>query len=157
MELDGIREELNQYDAMIKNMLTLRMALIPIVAGIKIKNKMPFFQGKREEEIYKNIEIFADKNGIDSNLVKQIYQLVIAHAIKLEENIAEDSAKSILNHELTISNFPNCMQEFEKLDRLLQKEIPEIIANITKECEAKNLNLNQMATLYYKDKITNKT
>ncbi len=157
MELDGVREELNQYDAMIKNMLTLRMALIPIVADIKIENNMPFFQGKREEEIYKNIEIFADKNGIDSNLVKQIYQLVIAHAIKLEENIAEDSAKSILNHELTISNFPNCMQEFEKLDRLLQKEIPEIIANITKECEAKNLNLNQMATLYYKDKITNKT
>ena len=157
MKLDGVREELNQYDAMIKNMLTLRMALIPIVADIKIENNMPFFQGKREEEIYKNIEIFADKNGIDSNLVKQIYQLVIAHAIKLEENIAEDSAKSILNHELTISNFPNCMQEFEKLDRLLQKEIPEIIANITKECEAKNLNLNQMATLYYKDKITNKT
>lgn len=156
MELDGVREELNHYDAIIKNMLTLRMALIPIVADIKIKNKMPFFQGKREEEIYRNIEIFADKNGIDSNLVKQIYQLIIAHAIKLEENIAEDSTKSILNHELTISKFTNCKKEFEKLDRMIEQQIPEIIANITKECEAKSLNLNQVATLYYRDKMANK-
>lgn len=157
MELDGAREELNQYDAMIKNILTLRMSLIPIVADIKIENNMPFFQGKREEEIYQNIEIFANQNGIDNNLVKQIYQLIIAHAIKLEENIAEDSTKSILSHELAISDFPNCKQEFEKLDKIIEQEIPEIIENITKECEAKNLNLNQIATLYYKDKIANKT
>lgn len=157
MKLDGVREELNQYDAMIKNMLTLRMALIPIVADIKIENNMPFFQGKREEEIYRNIEIFANKNGIDSNLVKQIYQLIIAHAIKLEENIAEDATKSILNRQLAISDFPNCKQEFEKLDKMIGQEIPKIIANITKQCEAKNLNLNQIATLYYKDKIANKT
>ena len=36
MELDGVRKELNNYDNMIKNMLNLRMALIPIVADIKI-------------------------------------------------------------------------------------------------------------------------
>ena len=48
MELDGVRKELNNYDNMIKNMLNLRMALIPIVADIKIKNNMPFFKGKRE-------------------------------------------------------------------------------------------------------------
>lgn len=155
MELDEVRKELNHYDNMIKNMLNLRMALIPIVADIKIKNNMPFFQEKREEEIYKNIEIFAKKNGIDSNFVKEIYQLMIANAIKLEESIAEDSAKTIINHKMDFSKLKNCKKEFKKLDRLIEKEVPEIILKITKECEAQNLNLNQMATLYYNDKIGN--
>ena len=127
MELDEVRKELNHYDNMIKNMLNLRMALIPIVADIKIKNNMPFFQGKREEEIYKNIEIFAEKNGIDSNLVKEIYQLIIANAIKLEEAISEDSTKSIMNHKIDFSKLENCKKEFEKLDMLIEKEIPKII------------------------------
>ena len=121
MELDEVRKELNHYDNMIKNMLNLRMALIPIVADIKIKNNMPFFQGKREEEIYKNIEIFAEKNGIDSNLVKEIYQLIIANAIKLEEAISEDSTKSIMNHKIDFSKLENCKKEFEKLDMLIEK------------------------------------
>lgn len=155
MELDGVRKELNYYDDMIKNMLNLRMALIPIVADIKIKNNMPFFQGKREEEIYKNIEIFAEKNGIDSNLVKEIYQLIIANAIKLEESISEDSTKSIMNHKIDLSKLRNCKKEFEKLDRLIEEEVPQIILKIKKECEAQNLNLNQIATLYYHDKIDN--
>ena len=155
MELDGVRKELNYYDNIIKNMLNLRMSLIPIVADIKIKNNMPFFQGKREEEIYKNIEIFAEKNGIDSNLVKEIYKLIIANAIKLEEDVAEDSAKSIMNHNVDFSKFENCKKEFEKLDRIIEKEIPEILLNITEECEAQNINLNQIATLYYNDKINN--
>ena len=157
MELDGVRKELNCYDNMIKNMLTLRMSLIPIVADIKIKNNMPFFQGKREEEIYKNIEIFANKNGIDSNLVKEIYKLIIANAIKIEEGVAEDSTKSILNHDIDFSKLENCSKEFEKLDRIIKEEIPEILSKITEECEAQNLNLNlnQVATLYYNGKINN--
>lgn len=155
MELDEVRKELNLYDTMIKNMLNLRMALIPIVADIKIKNNLSFFQGKREEEIYKKIEIFAEKNGVDSNLVKEIYQLIIANAIKLEESIAEDSTKSIINHEIDFSKLENCKEQFEKLDRIIEKEIPEILLNIEQECEAQNLNLNQIATLYYQDKIGN--
>ena len=153
MELDGVRKELNSYDNMIKNMLTLRMSLIPIVADIKIKNNMPFFQGKREEEIYKNIEIFAEKNGIDSNLVKEIYKLIIANAIKIEEGVAEDSTKSILNHNIDFSKLENCNKEFEKLDRIIKEEIPEILSKITEECEAQNLNMNEIATLYYNGKI----
>ena len=77
MELDNVRKELNNYDNMIKNMITLRMSLIPIVADIKVKNNLPLFQGKREEEIYNNIEKFAFKNGVDDQLIKNIYKLII--------------------------------------------------------------------------------
>ncbi len=154
MELDGVRKELNNYDNMIKNMLNLRMALIPIVADIKIKNNMPFFQGKREEEIYKNIENFSKKNGIDSNLVKEMYQLIIANAIKLEESIAKDSTKSIINNNVKFAISKNCKKEFEKLDKIIEKVIPEIISKITEECKTQNLKLNQIATLYYLDKIS---
>ena len=58
MDLSSIRKELNMYDNIIKNMITLRMSLIPIVADIKLKNNLPLFQAKREDEIYRNIEMF---------------------------------------------------------------------------------------------------
>ena len=64
MELDLIRKEINNYDNLIKNMLNFRMSLIPIVADIKVKNNIPFYQGKREEEIYKKIETFSNEMGL---------------------------------------------------------------------------------------------
>ena len=87
--------------------------------------------------------------------VKEIYQLIIANAIKLEEAISEDSTKSIMNHKIDFSKLENCKKEFEKLDMLIEKEIPKIILKITEECETQNLNLNQIATLYYQYKIGN--
>lgn len=153
MELDLVRKELNKYDNIIKNMIVFRMSLIPIVADIKIKNDLPLFQGKREEEIYRNIEIFCEQNGISANLVKDIYKLIIANALEIEHNIADDSEKSIINHNIDFSKMESCKKEFEKLDRIIENEIPEIISNIMQECETQNLNLNQIATLYYDDKI----
>ena len=152
MELDGVRKELNKYDAMIKNLITLRMSLIPIVADIKIKNDLPLYQGKREEEIYRNIAIFAEKNGVDGELVKQIYQLMIANALKREEEIAEKSGETVLSQEIDLKNYEKIKQEFQKLDELFEKQIPEILEKITKECEKENINLSQIATIYYNQK-----
>ena len=43
MELELVRKELNYYDELIKNIINLRMALIPIVVDVKIKNNLPLF------------------------------------------------------------------------------------------------------------------
>lgn len=155
MELDLVRKELNNYDNMIKNMINLRMALIPIVADIKIKNNMQLFQEKREDEIYKNIEKFAINNGLDSNLIKDIYKLIIAKAIEKQESIKKEPQRSIISQNIDNSKLENINQEFKKLDKIIEKEIPEIIAKITKECKKENLNINQVATLYYNNKINN--
>lgn len=149
MELDNVRKELNNYDNMIKNMITLRMSLIPIVADIKTKNNLPLFQGKREEEIYNNIEKFAVKNGVDNQLIKNIYKLIIKNALDIEERFSNE--KNSL--EIDDVKFKNIENEFQKLDDIIQNQIPEIISNIQKECNNQKLNLNKISTLYYNNKI----
>ncbi len=152
MELDVIRKQLNYYDNIIKNMITLRMSLIPIVADIKIKNKLPLFQPKRENEIYRNIEIFAEKSGVDCNLVKNIYQLIMTEALKKQEKTAEHLEPCKIDKNINVSELEPIREMFEKLDTIIEKQIPEIMLDIMKECELKGLNLTQMATGYYENK-----
>lgn len=155
MELDSVRKELNMYDNIIKNMLTLRMSLIPIVADIKRKNDLPLFQGKREDEIYNNIEKFAKEHGVDAELVKEIYKLIIANALKIEEEVVEAPDTAIINKNIDNKELKSIEENFEKLDYILTKDIPEIISNIVKSDSLSNLSLTEKATLYYNNKINN--
>lgn len=153
MELDLVRKKLDYFDDMIKTMITLRMSLIPIVATIKVKNKMPLFQGNRENEIYKGIEEFAEKSGVDSDLVKNIYKLIMTDALKIQEKMAEDLKLSEKDEKIDFSKLEPMKKKFEKIDTIIEKDIPEIILDIMKECESKDLNLTQVATWYYDEKI----
>lgn len=153
MELDLVRKELNYYDNMIKNMITLRMSLIPIVATIKIKNKIPLFQADRENEIYKGIEKFAERSGVDSDLVKSIYQLMMADALKMQEDMVENLKRLEIDDNMDFLNLESIMKKFEKIDAIIEKDIPEIMLDIMKECELKDLSLTQVATWYYDNKI----
>lgn len=151
MELDLVRKELNKYDDTIKILVALRMSLIPIVADIKIKNNLPLFQAKREAEIYNKIEKFALENGVNKELVKDIYKLIISDAMRIEEKISKNEEESIINKNKEELNNDIIKENFQRLDSILSKEIPDIIANILKEKE--NLNLTEIATLYYNQKI----
>ena len=154
MELDLIRKIINNYDNLIKNMINFRMSLIPIVGDIKIKNNLPIYQGKREEEIYKNLETFSNENGINRDLLTGIYKLIIHNAVEIEENIVENDC-SILNENNDTMPINTVNQEFQKLDYLIEKEIPNIIERINNIARQNNLNLNQVATLYYNKKTKN--
>lgn len=153
MELDLVRNELNKLDNIIKNMLVLRMSLIPIVADIKVKNNLPLFQAKREEEIYEKLKSFSNENGLDENLLKDIYKTIISNALDIEHSIVEDSNNSIINKKISMKNLENLKVHFEKIDNIVEKEIPETISKIVEECDIKELNLNQIATLYYNNKV----
>ena len=150
MELDQIRNEINVFDNILKNMITLRMSLIPIVTKIKVDNNLPFYQGKREEAIYSSIATFAEKNGADENLLKEIYRQIIGSALNLEEKMAENNAVSIPENKEAVMDLKS---EFEKLDNIIEKEIPQIINDITKKSKSYNLNLSEISTAYYKNKI----
>lgn len=152
MELDNVRYELDKFDNIIKNMIVLRMSLIPIVTDIKIKNGLPLFQAKREEAMYKKIEEFTFKNGISTELVVNVYKQIIAGALDIEHNISDGKTESILNSNSNCIN-NNLINEFEKLDNLLINEIPNILNNITNIAKENNLNLNEISSLYYNNKI----
>lgn len=124
---------------------------MPIVADIKIKKNMPLFQEKRENEIYESIDTFAEKSGVDSNLIKDIYRLIMTNALKIQESIVEEKAEIKKNGDF--SNLESMKKNFKKLDAILEKEIPEIMLDIRRECDSKNINLTQAATWYYQDKI----
>ncbi len=151
MELDLVRKYLDFYDDVIKNMISLRMSFMPIVADIKIKKDMPLFQKERENEIYQSIDTFAEKSGVDSDLIKDIYRLIMTNALKSQESIVEEKAKIKKNRDF--SDLESIKKNFEKLDAIIEKELPEIILDIRKECDSKNINLMQVATWYYQDKI----
>lgn len=150
MELDQIRNELNVFDNIIKNMITLRMSLIPIVTKIKVDNNLPFYQGKREEAIYNSIAAFAEKNGTDGDLLKEIYRQIMGCAVNMEENMAENKVVSIPENKEAVMDLKS---DFEKLDNIIEKEIPQIINDITKKSKSYNLNLSEISTAYYKNKI----
>lgn len=145
MGLDNVRKSLDMYDNVIKYMITLRMSLIPIVADIKKKENLPLFQSKREDEIYSNIEKFAQENGVDVKLVTDIYKLIIANALKIEEEVVNKSE----NLNLDISDDNELQEYFEKLNDILSKDIPEIISKIKNTEELKDLSLTEKSTLYY--------
>ena len=117
MELDLVRKELNNYDDTIKILVALRMSLIPIVADIKIKNNLPLFQAKREAEIYNKIEKFALENGVNKELVKDIYKLIISDAMRIEETISKNEEESIINKNKEELNNDIIKENFQRLDR----------------------------------------
>ena len=150
MELDQIRNELNVFDNIIKNMITLRMSLIPIVTKIKVDNNLPLYQGKREEVIYNSIANFAEKSGVDENLLKEIYRLIMSSALNMEENMAGNSLPIIPDNNEAVMNLKS---DFEKLDNIIEKEVPQIIDNIKEKSKKYNLNLSEISTSYYQSKI----
>lgn len=152
MKLDKIREILNSYDEAIKRLITLRMSIIPLVAYTKIENNLPLFQPKREEEIYKKIEEFSNENGIDKELLKNIYKLIISNALKIEEEIVEKPNSTVVE-DIDISSLDNITKNFKELDSILNNHIPNIISNIVNDENLKNYNLTQKATLYYNKNI----
>ena len=153
MKLEKIREILNSYDETIKRLITLRMSLIPLVVEAKIENNLPLFQPKREEQIYKGIEEFSKKNGIDEELLKNIYKLIIANALKIEEEIANNPNNTVLKNNLDELKLDNVTENLKELDHLLNNEIPKIISNVINDENLKEYNLTQKSTLYYNKKL----
>lgn len=152
MELDKVRKELDIYDNAIKTLVTLRMSLIPIVTDIKVKNKLPLFQSKRENEMYANISKFAKENGVSEELVTQIYKQIIANALEIEHSLSENSTESVLSRNIDEELLEKLRDKFYKLDDILENEIPSLIEQI-KDISLDSKNLTDKATLYYNNKL----
>lgn len=152
MELDKIRKELDIYDNAIKTLIALRMSLIPIVTDIKVKNNIPLFQSKREDEIYTNISRFARENGVSSELVTQIYKLIIANALDIEHKLSENGKEEVISNNIDKESLEKLRENFTRLDNILENEIPSIITDI-KNISLNNTNLTKKSTLYYEDKV----
>ena len=133
MDLKPVRDEIDKIDNAIRNLLVFRMALIPIVTKVKIENNMKLYQPGREEDIYNDIKEFAGNTGIDSELVIEIYKLITKNALEIQTNGIRE----------TMQVDDKILQEYEKLNEILENNIPQIIDNIIRLSDKK---LSQIAT-----------
>ena len=153
MELDEIRKKINMYDEAIRNLLVLRMSLIPVVADIKEKNKLPLHQEKREKEIYEKLYQFSIHNGLNPNMLEDIYKTIISNALLLEEKTLSEKDSSILYQEKN-DNIDTMKENFQNLEKILLEDIPSLIEKIKNT--NKNITLKDNATLYYNKELNDK-
>ena len=154
MELSGVREELDKIDNVIKNLLVIRMSLIPHVAEIKIKNNLGLFQSKREEEIYRKINEFCSEKGVSYDLVKEIYYNIIKNALEIEHNIKDGETPYELDVKFDSNTEEQLLEKYKELDTLLV-ELPNILKDINdigNQSENK-YNLSEISTAAYKIKL----
>lgn len=141
MDLKDVREELDTIDNLIKNLIVLRMSIIPIVTKIKIENNLSIHQPKREEQIYEKIKEFSDKTGVDNTLLKGIYEQIIKSAISIEEKGVQ----------ATLEASDEVLEKYKELDILFKEVIPEKIGEIV-TLSPEN-NLSQIATGIFERRI----
>ncbi|MEK6757703.1 MAG: chorismate mutase [Nanoarchaeota archaeon] len=87
MELDEIREYLNNYDAELIRILAKRQKLIPKVAKYKKENNLQRYQPEREKEIIESKRKLAINLGLDPDLVEDIIKKIIENSHKIEKEI----------------------------------------------------------------------
>lgn len=153
MELDEIRKKINMYDEAIRNLLVLRMSLIPVVADIKEKNKLPLHQEKREKEIYEKLYQFSIHNGLNPSMLENIYNTIISNALLLEEKTLSEKDSSILYQEKN-DNIDTMKENFQNLEKILLEDIPSLIEKIKNT--NKNITLKDNATIYYNQELNDK-
>ena len=83
-ELDLLRQKINQLDAELINLLSLRSNISQEVAEYKAKNGLPIYQPQREEELFSRIRTMAAEKGLDPDYIESIFRLIIENSKKLQ-------------------------------------------------------------------------
>ena len=84
IEINNERENIDNIDNMIFDLLVDRLDPVMKIGEIKSKNNIPIEDSKRENSIYARIDArFSEK---EAKYLKEIYQSVIAASKKVEGN-----------------------------------------------------------------------
>jgi len=86
-ELEIYRQEINDIDKNICNLLSERMNLSKQIAEIKIAKDMTVFQPNRWQEVMDKIISISKEQGLNKEFIKEIYNVIHQESIKIQENI----------------------------------------------------------------------
>ena len=130
MELTEIRKYLDTFDKAIRYLVLQRISLIPLVAKTKLEKNMQMHQPGREEQMNKEMKLFCENAGINTDLLIDIYKSIIKESLRIEY-IMENEYKSnnmnlnntLLHNEIdfdkSITDLNNIIHEFnEKFEQL---------------------------------------
>lgn len=130
------------------------MALIPLVAEIKLEKNIPMYQPDREEQIYNSLKDFSLAAGLHPHLLTDIYKTIIKDAHNIENSIIAGTEKVISS-----TQHQNMLSLLESIDNAIKE-----YTNLIKETRRKYTELNKsnedyinIFTNYYREKINSES
>lgn len=154
MDLQDVRIYLDQLDTALRYILLQRMALIPLVAEIKLEKNIPMYQPDREEQIYNSLKDFSLAAGLHPHLLTDIYKTIIKDAHNIENSIIAGTEKVISS-----TQHQNMLSLLESIDNAIKE-----YTNLIKETRRKYTELNKsnedyinIFTNYYREKINSES
>lgn len=92
--LKPYRARIDALDDKIVDLLVERAGIIREVAHLKYKHEIPAVLQDRVDEVRERNATHAGARGVDEDVVRQIYALLIDYSCKLEDRIMDDLRKS---------------------------------------------------------------
>jgi chorismate mutase len=93
MSLNKFRQEIDEINRKIIELLAKRFALSAKVAQIKKEQDLPIIDENRETQMYKQLEIWAKEREISPELVKKIFNLIVDEAYQQQKEILKSSPR----------------------------------------------------------------
>ena len=84
-KLKGYREEINQIDRGIVDLLNKRAEIVLLIKRMKEKNDMPLYDAKREEDLMNNI-VGYNKGPLYNDNIVQIFESILRNVQILEKD-----------------------------------------------------------------------
>lgn len=84
MDLDDIRDRLDEIDEEIIKLIAKRQAYMPMVKDYKKQHGLTIHQPKREKEILEKKKELAKKLGVDEHLVEEVFLALFKNAKEIQ-------------------------------------------------------------------------
>ena len=84
-KLKGYREEINQIDRGIVDLLNRRAKVVLLIKRMKEKHDMPLYDAKREEDLMNNIVSY-NKGPLYNDNIVQIFESILRNVQILEKD-----------------------------------------------------------------------
>jgi len=87
LKLDFYRDQIDKIDRKLIELLAKRFRIVGEIGQLKRDVGLPPLDKKRWQQVLKTRMEWGEKQGIDSILIKKIYQLIHKEALKIEKNL----------------------------------------------------------------------
>ena len=86
MNIAEVRKKIDQIDAEILKLIKQRLSFLPEIVEYKKKHNLAVFQEKREQMIYANLQKISEELGVNYELVKNVWGLLIQESHRIEND-----------------------------------------------------------------------
>ena len=84
-ELEKMRLKIDKIDSEIVKLFAKRFAVVKQIGALKKTNSVEIVDKNRWKKVLEKVEHLAEKNGISTNFIHEIYEKIHDYACKLEQ------------------------------------------------------------------------